>query len=683
MEDQKKYKNFSHSIRFLVTLPFIFSSLGFIFFKTQSPEQLVQEYISAKKNKNCAILKKLKDEKDFILKDVSYVRFYKMCPEHPDSKFHWSQFPPWLKKEAIEASFHRASKQKNIQKFIQYAQDMSRFSKDRNEKIRYIQHAIKVAKENQLQQVHRLRKRLYILSPSKNPKPLWRDYLPIARDYKKRGLYNSSIQYYKKVLNSKKANLDMKQESFRVLQQLYKTTRQSSRYQKAVRQYEVFQKKYMYLNKKTRKYFFASQMDLAKKYWNINKPQKALNVLSRLEKHKEPPLTNIYWLKGKIYENITQNKKAVEYFRKALKKNSIKNSELYENMLWTLVWNLRQIKEDKEALEIFQKLNNTFPFTPKYVYWHAQTLKNLNKKRAARKLFNRLIEEVPFDYHGIVSHYQTSTPLFLKPDKKIKKEQFNSKSSYQIVDLLIMAEENDLVLSFMQHKILDYQKRKIVNYGDMFWLFKKSAQAGLYLPFFRFIGGLPVKEKNIFLRNYTELLFPQIYEKEVQKASALFSTPLEMIYSIIRQESAFNPRARSPADAMGLMQVLPRVAMYTAKKEGIAYRSSRDLYNPRLNILIGTAHLKDVFGRYGNYFILNSAIYNAGHKPVLHWLDKFSTKDPTEFIQNIPYKETQYYVKLIMRNFIIYKLLKNPKRRMRFPKWILELPNNKSSIPFE
>ena len=678
MEDQKKYRSFIQHIKLWVVLFFIFPSLGFIFFKTQSSKQLVEEYLSAKKNKNCAVLKKLSDEKDFSLKKVSYVRFYKLCPEYPDNKFHWSHFPSWLKKEAIEASFHRASEQKDIQKFVQYARDMSRFSKDKNEKIRYTQHAIKVARENQMKQVHSLRKRLYRLSPSRNPNPRWKNYLPVARDYKRRGLYSSSIDYYRKVLNSKKATIGMKRESFQALQQLYKRTHQRNRYQKAVRQYEIFQRRYIY--SKTKKYYFDNQMALAKRYWNIDKPKKALNILSLLERQKKSPLMDIYWLKGKIYENITQHKKAVDYFKKSLKKNSNKKGELYEDMLWTLAWNLRESGQGKKALEIFQQLRDSFPFSPRYVYWQAQTFKDLDQRKKARNLFNELIEEAPFDYHGILSHHQNKTPLSLRTNKKIQKEKSKNSSSYQIIDHLIMAQENDLVLSFLEYKIEEYQKRKVVNYGDMFQLFKKSAQAGFYLPFFRFIGGLPIKEKNIFIKNYAELLFPQIYKKEVQKASTLFSTPAEMIYSIMRQESAFNPKARSPADAMGLMQVLPRVAKQAAKREGIAYRSSRDLYNPRINILIGTAHLKDVFSRYGNYFILNLAIYNAGHRPVLQWLDKFSTKESTEFIQNIPYRETRYYVKLIIRNFVIYQLLNNPRRKIRFPEWILELPNDKNSI---
>ena len=74
------------------------------------------------------------------------------------------------------------------------------------------------------------------------------------------------------------------------------------------------------------------------------------------------------------------------------------------------------------------------------------------------------------------------------------------------------------------------------------------------------------------------------------------------------------------------MQVLPSVAKQTAKKKGIKLRVVYDLYNPRTNILIGTAHLQDIFKRYGGSVIINMAIYNAGHRPVTKWLKQFSTQ---------------------------------------------------------
>ena len=600
-----------------------------------------------------------------------------MCPNDPDDRFHWDSFPNWLKKEAIEASYHRASKKEDIQKFIHYAQQVSRFSTDRNEKIRYIQHAIKVARDNHSEELKTLRQRLYKLSPSYNPNPHWKDYVKVARDYKKRGLHGFSIQYYRSALNSKHATNKIKRTCFKALLELYRTTHQSAKYQKAMKQYDTFQRKHL-SHTKGRKHFFDNKISMAKKYWNMNRTTRALTILSQIEKMKGVPLMRVYWLKGKIYENISKYHQAVIFLQRSLQYSSKKKGELYEDILWSLAWNLRKINKRKEALDIFQKLIDSSEFNTRYVYWKAKVFLELGHKRAARKLFNQLITEAPLDYHGILSHYHTKAFLTLNPPKKRRIFFQKSKEDpYKIMDHLILAEEKELILSFMEHKISEYRKRKDVRHSEMFLLFKRSAQAGFYLPFFSFVGQLPTEEKSIFMKTYTDLLFPQIYQEEVKKAETLFNIPLEFIYSIIRQESAFNFKARSPADAMGLMQILPRVAKQTAKRQGIFYKEARDLYNPRVNVLIGTAHLKWIFRQYGNHLLLNAAIYNAGHRPVLNWLKKFSTEDSIEFIQNIPYQETRYYVKLVMRNFVIYKLLNSPRNEMAFPEWLLTFPPGK------
>ena len=196
------------------------------------------------------------------------------------------------------------------------------------------------------------------------------------------------------------------------------------------------------------------------------------------------------------------------------------------------------------------------------------------------------------------------------------------------------------------------------------------------MPFFQFVGKLSLQEKSQFMKKYAYTLFPIIYQKEVKKASQFFNTPSKIIYSIIRQESAFNPRALSPANAVGLMQILPSVAREVSRKKAISFRNFHDLYNPKINIFLGTAYYQELMKKDGGYLILNTASYNAGRKAVHRWLKTFSTTNPIEFIQNIPYKETQKYVRLIIRNLICYMLLEDSDNTLPFPKWVLELPHN-------
>ena len=657
------------------TLVSLFFSCGLSPSKPEKQTDWILHYKQAKEDKDCESLISLSKKKHFRLKNIALIRAYQFCPKHSINDFNWKSFPDWMKKSALSASLKRASKNKSIKSFIDSAWELSRISPHYDEKVRYTLQALRAARKYKMDEAAELEEELYSLSPSRKRNPSFSDYIEVAKDFQKRGLYSEASYYYKKVLNSKKSSIDMKHTCFVQLKKNYKLSKKKKNYERAVRQHDVFQRKYRYKNKKAGKYYFNSQIELAKTYWNLENYSKALKILNSLSKQKNPPLKNIYWLKGKIYENINKNVKAMHFFDKSYKLFKIKKGELYETLVWDMVWNLKGLEKYAHALELLTELEeNSKTPSAQYTFWRANLLENLDRKNEAVSAYQKLIEEAPFSFHGIIAHYKAKSPL------KLDLEYSNESSSYKIVDDLFLAGENKLLFSFMDYKINEYKYRSDLNQKEMFSFFKSSAKAGFYLPFFQFIGSLSTKEKSLFIKKYAHIIFPTVYQEEVKKAENLFNTSSELIYSIIRQESAFNPRALSPARAMGLMQMIPSVAKSVAKKQGIAYRRLYDLYDPQTNILIGTAHLQNLFSRYGGYFILNTAIYNAGHRPVLRWMKKFSTQEPIEFIQNIPYQETRTYVRLIMRNFIIYKLLNSPKKSMDFPEWILDLPKNQAMV---
>ena len=145
-----------------------------------------------------------------------------------------------------------------------------------------------------------------------------------------------------------------------------------------------------------------------------------------------------------------------------------------------------------------------------------------------------------------------------------------------------------------------------------------------------------------------------------------------LIFSIIRQESAFNVRARSTADAFGLMQLIPSTARQTAKKNKIPYRNFRDLYFPSKNILLGTAYIKSLLQKYDNNFSFSVSAYNAGSTPVNRWREELKEFDTLEWIENIPYEETRTYVRLLIRNYVFYYNLLENKNKNWFPEWIIQ-----------
>lgn len=158
-----------------------------------------------------------------------------------------------------------------------------------------------------------------------------------------------------------------------------------------------------------------------------------------------------------------------------------------------------------------------------------------------------------------------------------------------------------------------------------------------------------------------EQRFPLGMEAQVKREARGVGIDPAWAYAIIRAESAWMTDARSGADAYGLMQLLPGVAKQMAKAEGLPYSSARDLFNPGLNVQLGTRFLGKMANQYDGSPWLASAAYNAGAAPVGRWLDARAALDPDFFIETIPYKETRDYVSRVLAFSVIYDWRLNGK----------------------
>ncbi|MDN2487646.1 murein transglycosylase [Kosakonia sacchari] len=138
--------------------------------------------------------------------------------------------------------------------------------------------------------------------------------------------------------------------------------------------------------------------------------------------------------------------------------------------------------------------------------------------------------------------------------------------------------------------------------------------------------------------------------------------------AISRQESAWNPTARSPVGAAGLMQIMPGTATHTVKMFNIpGYSNSGQLFDPETNINIGTSYLQYVYQQFGNNRIFSSAAYNAGPGRVRNWLNNSGGKlDAVAFIESIPFSETRSYVKNVLAYDAYYRYFLNGDKPVVF-----------------
>jgi soluble lytic murein transglycosylase len=161
--------------------------------------------------------------------------------------------------------------------------------------------------------------------------------------------------------------------------------------------------------------------------------------------------------------------------------------------------------------------------------------------------------------------------------------------------------------------------------------------------------------------HYYDLRFPLARRTDIVRDARSAGIDPTWAYAIIRAESAWTTDARSGADAFGLMQLLPGTAKHLAKQLGVSFSGASALFDPDLNIRLGTQYLGKMALRYDGSPWLASAAYNAGSDPVGRWIDARDSLDPDFFIETIPYKETREYVARVLAFAVIYDWRLNGK----------------------
>jgi soluble lytic murein transglycosylase len=134
-----------------------------------------------------------------------------------------------------------------------------------------------------------------------------------------------------------------------------------------------------------------------------------------------------------------------------------------------------------------------------------------------------------------------------------------------------------------------------------------------------------------------------------------------LAYAIARQESAFNPAAVSPANAQGLLQLMPGTAQGVAKRYGLAYSKERLTTDAAYNATLGAHYLGEQISDFGGSYVLTFIAYNAGPRRVPQWIARYG--DPrgkpidevVDWIERIPFSETRGYVQRVMENYQVYK----------------------------
>jgi soluble lytic murein transglycosylase len=273
--------------------------------------------------------------------------------------------------------------------------------------------------------------------------------------------------------------------------------------------------------------------------------------------------------------------------------------------------------------------------------------------RSAHDLETMKVAVPYFSYHGLLMNH-SSSHSFLEGHGLHDSTPFRYDSSdtglnkaRDLINEALSAGEIMTARSLLEKVNMDRLQSTEPSYRIQWAYYMHMAQVGVRK--FQILGKLINEHPDFRTKSVKSMLFPNWYFESVSFHSSQVDPWL--IQSLIRQESAFDPRARSRVGATGLMQLMPATARIYGKI------NRQQLKDPEQNVRVGVRFFERLLERYDGNIHYALAAYNAGPGKVDDWVKRYPTQDPQLFSDIIPYRETREYVAFILRNYYWYQYL--------------------------
>ena len=306
--------------------------------------------------------------------------------------------------------------------------------------------------------------------------------------------------------------------------------------------------------------------------------------------------------------------------------------------------------------------------------WQGRIYLELGKVNLAINAWMRLVREFFSSYYGAIAHHLlerlTGHRLTMSP---YPQTMFNQQMIYELFaqhEQVHIARVLYLIrLGLSQQAICELNEHRAINNGQMFVKALLLHAAGDWAGAIKIFSKIERSFREMLPFGSERILFPKRFENEISTYASKAGLDPLFAMALIRQESLFDPQARSSAGARGLMQIMPKTALYeslrlrrsyisTTKKQQIKKalrRSNKNLFDVSTNIVLGMHYLNRLLNKYNKSTVFTLSSYNAGMTPTNRWLKELPHEDPMLFIDQIPYRETKNYVKLVLRNYFYYR----------------------------
>ncbi len=404
---------------------------------------------------------------------------------------------------------------------------------------------------------------------------------------------------------------------------------------------------------------------IAEILWNQGMNREALTGFKKLgERYPENPnIDHAEFARGRIYESLKVPSEAIRIYRDFPGK--FPRSRWRAQAAWRLAW-IHYLAADYNAAHAAFKVIATGKYPEHFRtgarFWQAKTAERLGNQEEAKGFYRRILSRTGDTYYKGPSRkallrlgelVDNRQPLTGQPPPNLTVPT-NEDLSFHLSRAQKLSE-----LSLHRFAVAELDRVRDQIGKDSKFRMMLMEQYARNRGYDRSVTlaiqfGASSKESKRYR-------YPLAYWDIIKKESEQRGLDPYLILALIRQESLFDPDAVSPASALGLMQLIPSTAGREAANMGLRYSGPEKFFDPDLNLKLGIHHLKGLREKYPNSLAKALAAYNAGRRPVNRWEKRFASLDEEEFIERIPYRETRGYVKLVLRNYWIYKELYDNK----------------------
>ena len=392
--------------------------------------------------------------------------------------------------------------------------------------------------------------------------------------------------------------------------------------------------------------------------WNRDDNAGALKTLREFRRKYPGHIRKRFaiYIIGRIHESMGQRETAIRTYRQLFAKEH-RYSRFRNDAAWRLAWIHYRGADHKAARALFREIaGRRGNFRVAATFWEGRTAEKLKESVAARRLYRRVVKKDPDSYYALLASARLQGLGVNLPDPAPKRARqkagtprLGARATFHLARARALAR---LGLHPLAHPELDRVRRHSKRTAGLkLLLMREYARARAYHRSLSLAQQSPPSLETLRLQ------YPLAHWDAVRRHAKKNGLDPYLILSLMRQESMFKHKALSPANALGLMQLLHETALKEASLMGLPAPEARQLFDPELNIRLGAHHLKGLLERYDNSQAKALAAYNAGKKAVERWTRNLGSADDLEFIERISYRETRGYVKAVLRNYHAYRTL--------------------------